>query len=229
MNNLYLPANWILPNSIKNQILAGTSINICLKNKNSLIDFFNQIAPNKSFLPLKQIHSATVINNQQYHPNIGADALINQDKNKIAMVLTADCLPILLVDDNAKITAAIHAGWRGLYQNIIKNTIDKININPCNLFAFIGVGISQKNYQVDNDFYQRFIEKDNDFSKAFINKNNSLYADLTQIATIQLKKQGLSKERIFSQGLCSFDDKRFFSYRKTKENAGRMATFIMFC
>ena len=70
-------------------------------------------------------------------------------------VLTADCVPILICDERTKLVAAIHAGWKGAYKDIISRVIQfmvKKGSNPKNITAAIGPAISAKNYEVKKYF-----------------------------------------------------------------------------
>ena len=76
-------------------------------------------------------------------------------------VLTADCVPVILYDSRNKIIGCIHAGWKGAFKNIIKNTIHKIRkISSKNkIYASVGPCIGLKSYEVDIKFYKKFILK----------------------------------------------------------------------
>ena len=91
------------------------------------------------------------------------DALITDKKNIPIAVLTADCAPILIYDSSKKMVAAIHAGWKGAYKEIVKKVFKFMIKKGCthqNITAVIGPCISVNNYQVKEDFIKRFIKKD---------------------------------------------------------------------
>ena len=78
-------------------------------------------------------------------------------------VLTADCSPILIYDDKREIIAAIHAGWKGAYKDIVNKVIKFMLKKGCelnNMTAAIGPSIFLKNYEVKDDFKKKFIKKD---------------------------------------------------------------------
>ena len=119
----------------------------------------------KLFL-LNQVHGSKFhFLNKNYKKNnkkLTGDALITNQKKLIIGVLTADCVPILIYDNSSKFIAAIHAGWKGAYKNIISKVINFMVKKGCkrkNICAAIGPCISQKNYEVKNDFYSKFIKK----------------------------------------------------------------------
>jgi YfiH family protein len=91
------------------------------------------------------------------------DAIITNKKNFPIGVLTADCAPILICEDKMKMIAAIHAGWKGAFKGIIGKVIKFMIKKGCkleNITAAIGPSISQKNYEVKQDFKRKFIKKD---------------------------------------------------------------------
>ena len=92
---------------------------------------------------------------------IFSDAMITKINGIALGVVTADCVPVLLFDKNNKIAGCIHAGWRGAFSNIIKNTVKKIRkINKNNdIFACVGPCIGKNSYEVDINFYKKFVSK----------------------------------------------------------------------
>jgi polyphenol oxidase len=172
---------------------------------------------------LSQQHSATCIQADDHHENVMADACYSDKPNQVCVVMTADCVPILMCNNDGTEIAAIHAGWRGLYQGIIANTLKHFKAARNRLHAWIGPCISQSHYAVDEAFYQRFITLDQRFETAFITHATQRHANLSQIATIQL--QILDVGAISQSTLDTFDDPRFYSYRAAHPT-GRIASLI---
>jgi len=144
-------------------------------NKN-LIFVSNRIGVLKNKLILMhQTHSNKVveIRKNNYKKNIKADAMITKMKGVALGVLTADCVPVILYDIKNQIIGCVHAGWKGAYFDIIKNTINKIRkINSNNqIYACIGPCIGQKSYEVDLVFFKKFINKSKKNRKYFSYKN----------------------------------------------------------
>ncbi|MBL4773392.1 MAG: peptidoglycan editing factor PgeF, partial [Alcanivoracaceae bacterium] len=156
---------------------------------------------------------------------IKADACFTKNKNIICAVLSADCLPVLIADKQATVVAAVHCGWRGLYTNILKNCIEKLNVNPKDLQCWLGPCISYKPYRVDESFRQQFVLKNQQLSHCFYrNKKGGWHADLKKIAFYQLESLGV--QSISQSPYCTHDNKSmFYSYRRDKET-GRMASLI---
>ena len=161
------------------------------------------------------------------------DALITNVKNIAIGVLTADCVPIFIYDKNLKIISVIHAGWKGAYREIIKKVIKfliKNGSNAKDLIAVIGPGISQKNYEIQKDFKDKFIKKDKQNKIFFKLIKNKTYFSLNKYIYSQLKKLGVNNLEIINKD--TFDPKNnFFSARRSihnKENDyGRNISIIM--
>ena len=111
-----------------------------------------------------QTHSNKVIvinKNNKNSKKFNSDAIITNIKGLALGVVTADCVPIILYDIKNQLIGCIHAGWKGALTGIIENTIKKIKkINSKNkIIACVGPCIGKKSYEVDNNFYKKFISK----------------------------------------------------------------------
>ena len=121
----------------------------------------------KNIFLLHQIHSNKFIyinEKNTFKSKPKADAVITNQKNIPIGVLTADCVPILMCDEKIKLVAAIHAGWKGAYKDIITKVIHfmiKKGSNPRNITAAIGPAISAKNYEVKDDLKKNLLKKIN--------------------------------------------------------------------
>jgi len=190
----------------------------------------------KNIFLLHQIHSNKVIYiDEKYKSKTKpkADAIITNQKYLPIAVLTADCCPILVYDDKKKIIAAIHAGWKGAYKDIINKVIKfmiKKGSELKNMTAAIGPSISLKNYEVKADFKKKFIKKDKKNLMFFKINNKKLYFDLPGYIYVSLKKNGVKYIDVLK--IDTFDIKnKFFSARralKLKHNDyGRNISIIM--
>ena len=142
-------------------------------------------------------------------------------------------MPILICDENTKLVAAIHAGWKGAYKDIISKVIQfmiKEGSNPKNITAAIGPAISAKNYEVKEDFKRKFIKKDKKNNKFFKIKYKKLYFDLPWYVKTCLLKNKI--KNIESINIDTFDVKNnFFSARRAlklnHDDYGRNISIIM--
>ena len=188
-------------NVIKNLGLVAKKMSV---KKNKLI-LMNQTHSNKVVL----------IRNRNYKKKILADAIITKIKGVALGVVTADCVPIILYDTKNEIIGCIHAGWKGAYLDIIKKTISKIKkIGPnSKIYACVGPCIGKKNYEVDLNFYKRFISKTIKNKKYFSNKvNRKKLFNLRKFVTDKLLSLKVNVDQIDRD---TFAEKsNFFSYRR---------------
>ena len=191
----------------------------------------------KDIFLIHQVHSNKFVfinkNIKFYKKRVKADAIItNQEKLPIA-VLTADCVPILLFDNNKKMIAAIHAGWKGAFKGIINKVINFMLKNGCKknqITAAIGPCIKQKSYNVKDDFKKKFIKKDRKNKIFFKNKRNTIFFDLPNFVKSQLKSNKITKIDMIN--IDTFDKKNnFFSARRSlgskHDDYGRNISIIM--
>jgi polyphenol oxidase len=131
-------------------------------------------------------------------------------------VKTADCLPILLVDERRRAVGAVHAGWRGTVSRVAISTLRAMSTwwgtRPEDLHAAIGPGIGKCCFEVGPEVAVQFGEP-----------ADRAHIDLEAANCRQLVEAGLAPERIYSSGLCTFcSHELFHSFRRDREQAGRM-------
>ena len=161
--------------------------------------------PDFDFLKVKQIHSDIIIPEEQCAIDVIGDGIIGQSLVP-KVILTADCVPIVLLGKDSHVV--IHAGWRGLAQNILTNELIK-SINPT--YAFIGPHIRTNNYEVQSDLMSHFPN----FSAAFIQHHDKIHFNMEFLVSNRLKNAYPSIV-IEDCGLCTFSNLEFHSYRRDK-------------
>jgi len=187
-----------------------------LKNLNYVAK--KMIIERNKLVLMNQTHSAKVIEitKNNYKKKISSDAMITKVKGLAIAVVTADCVPIIIYDLKNEIIGCIHAGWKGAFSGIIKNTVNKIKkINNNNMiFASIGPCIGKRSYEVDVNFYQKFLKKTKQNKKYFSDKNKTkklfnlrkFVAD--KLIELQVKIDHVNHD--------TFKEKmNFFSYRRS--------------
>ncbi len=176
---------------------------------------------------LNQTHSTNVLNLALEKTDRNADAVYTNVQNQVCIIMTADCLPVLLCNQAGTEVAAIHAGWRGLANGILENTVLKFQSAPKDIIAWLAPAISQKAFQVGTEIREIFMQKDPRAKFAFIadpHCSTKYFADLYLLAKQRLNNLGIHK--ISGGNYCTFSDKeKFFSYRRDKQT-GRTASFI---
>lgn len=155
-----------------------------------------------------------------------ADAAITRSPNTPLAILTADCLPILLCHLEGSEIAAIHAGWRGLVNGIVENTLQRLHAQTSDLIAWIGPAICQSCYAVGDEMYDTYVDRYPPTASLFKNIGGQRHANLPKMAEYILKAQGVYQ--VFQSGKCSYESQNeFYSYRRDGQT-GRMATLIWF-
>jgi polyphenol oxidase len=181
---------------------------------------------------LNQTHSINVVDAAATNCVPDADASFSTQKNVVCVVMTADCLPVLLCDKAGTIVVAVHAGWRGLCDGAVEASIDAAcraaQIIPNDLMAWLGPAIGPNAFEVGSEVRAQFMAKDVKAEAAFKPHGDKYLADIYQIATQRLNNAGVTQ--IYGSGhdkdCCTFTEKdQFFSYRRDGAT-GRMATMI---
>jgi YfiH family protein len=169
---------------------------------------------------VKQIHSATFVAASGRPGVLGqGDALLEDTAGSVVAVKTADCIPVLLIDDRHRAVAAIHAGWRGTAARIVLAAIEGMRARfgtlPGDLHAAIGPGIGNCCYDVGPEVAEQF------------GRQGRAHIDLPEANRRQLLDAGVTPERIYASNLCTkCRPEEFHSFRRDQEAAGRMYSYV---
>ena len=201
--------------------------------KNLLYVSKKMLVKKDELILMHQTHSNKVIEikKNNYQNKIKADAMITKIKGLALGVVTADCVPIIIYDLKNDVVVCIHAGWRGAFSGIIKNTITKIKkLNSNNeIFAAIGPCIGKKSYEVDLIFYKRFLTRTKKNKIYFFNKNkNKKLFDLRKFVSDKLLELNVKIDHVNHD---TFRERaNFFSYRRScklmQKDYGRCVSVI---
>lgn len=173
---------------------------------------------------MRQVHGTHVLDAAKSSCIETADAAFTNKTNVVCAVMTADCLPILLCDKQGSLVAAVHAGWRGLFDGVIEATVKAMHAEGCDLLAWLGPGIGPDAFEVGEEVMAQFVEKDKQAESAFKPHGQRYFADLYAIAKQRLSQLGVTQ--VYGGDLCTYTEaSRFFSYRRDGVT-GRMATLI---
>ena len=168
---------------------------------------------------LKQIHSTACVAAEGRCGVLGqGDALIENASGAVVAVRTADCIPILLVDERLRAVAAVHAGWRGTVAGIAARAVEsmraRFGTSPGDLHAAIGPGIGACCYEVGPEVAAQF------------GGQGRAHIDLAGENRRRLEEAGVTRGRIYASNLCTrclAED--FHSFRRDGEAAGRQYSF----
>lgn len=185
---------------------------------------------------LEQVHSTRVVNLDQSY-SAKADAGFTRKKGQVCCVMTADCLPVFLCDSLGQQVAVAHAGWRGLCNGVLQNTVNTFKPKQ-ELMAYLGPAISQSAFEVGDEVRCAFLEKypDLNINDYFISVEKTAAAGKQHSAEIKWMGDlyGIAREILTAMGVkqiyggdrCTFtEEDKFFSYRRNAKT-GRMANLI---
>lgn len=188
-----------------------------------------RIARSRIYLPIQR-HTDKVMIIGPAHESAVADAVITKEKGLLIGVQVADCVPILLCDPKRQVVGAVHAGWRGTAQAILKKTLqtfsDKFFSDPADILMAIGPSIRQCCYEVDGDVI-RAVSRATGNGDYYIARGDKFLLDLAAANQIQALTTGVTADNVWVAGDCTFcNPQKFYSYRFGKGSAGRQGGFI---
>lgn len=189
-----------------------------------------------ALVTVHQIHSPDVVTVDTAWPDDArpkADALVTNRPGLLLGILTADCGPVLFADAQAGVVGAAHAGWKGAIAGVTDNTIaamEKLGARRDHICAAIGPCIARASYEVDDGFFERFVEHDPANERFFTSGRAGHHQfDLEGYIAARLAAAGIG--RVEALGLDTYaDPDRFFSYRrathKSEPDYGRQIALI---
>jgi len=211
-----------------------------LKNRENLERVLQEknISSRKNLF-VNQIHGSDVVvvdAENKIHGDQGlpkADAIVTNLPNVVIGIITADCGPILFLDEAKKIIGAAHAGWRGAKAGVISATILEMKkLGAKNIKAIIGPMIQQKSYEVSQEFFDDFVAEDSANEKFFINGANAqkYLFDLPSYVEEKLRAAGILE--IENSGIDTYEsEEKFFSFRRSthrgERDCGRNVSVVM--
>ena len=176
---------------------------------------------------LAQVHGVEVADLDAVSPGSRprADAAATSAPGRVAVVLTADCMPVFLADRAGRRVAVAHAGWRGLAAGVLENALAALRCAPGEAIAWMGPAIGPGAFEVGPEVREAFLAADSRAEGAFApGKPGKFMADLYALARARLERAGVGA--VHGGGFCTHGEpRRFFSYRRAPRS-GRMGAFI---
>lgn len=157
---------------------------------------------------------------------VKADACFVDHPQRVSVVMTADCLPVLFCNRQGTQVASAHAGWRGLCEGVLEQTLACFD-EPSEVLAWMGPAIGPKHFEVGEDVYRAFTHLSPQAAQAFQagHQPGKYFANLYTLATLRLNAAGVTE--VFGGGLCTYEDaENFYSFRRDGARSGRMASLI---
>lgn len=174
---------------------------------------------------LAQVHGTVVLDAANVIGAPQADASVARLPGVVSVVMTADCLPVLLCDRAGTVVAAAHAGWRGLLDGVLERTVEAM-APASGLMAYLGPAIGPTAFEVGDEVRRAFVAHSAQAAAAFRPGANAgkWLADLYLLARQRLQLAGV--DAVYGGQDCTYSDaERFFSYRRDGVT-GRMASLI---
>jgi YfiH family protein len=144
----------------------------------------------------------------------------------------ADCLPIFFWDPQKHVIGIVHSGWRGSLAEIGIAAVflmeQRYRTKRTDILVAFGIGISASKYEVSIEFYETFVQNAGKAisDQSFIVSEGRLYFDNQRFNVLNFLRNAIPPELLFCNTLCTFEQSRFFSYRREKNNPGRNAVII---
>ncbi len=208
------------------------SMNLGLKSGDETENVLRNRAILRATLPgepvwLRQVHGAGVVDASTVAGEPEADASWTTRPGVVCAVMVADCMPVLLCDQEGDAVGAAHAGWRGLSSGVIEATVRAMGTPPERLSAWLGPAIGPRNFEVGDDVLAAFVAHDARAAGAFSpypGRPGKWLCDLFALARQRLAALGVNA--VSGGGFCTVEESRWFSHRRDRGRSGRMAAFV---
>jgi polyphenol oxidase len=190
-----------------------------------------------AIVQVKQVHGADAIEAPDAATatsGTGADALVGREGRAVVAVgvRVADCVPVLVADEDTGDVAAIHAGWRGVASGIVRAALERLAADGlrsggARLVAAIGPCIGPCCFEVGRDVAERIARASHGANVVATERGDKAYVDLRAAVRAQLVAAGVRDERIEDvPGCTKHEAGRFHSFRRDGSNSGRMLAAI---
>jgi len=181
------------------------------------------------FLPIQKHTDKVLVLDSAREPRI-ADAVVTREEGILIGVQVADCVPVLVCEKEKGVYAAVHAGWRGTAEGILKKTIEimkeKFMCRAQDILVAIGPSIKGCCYEVDYEVVHK-VGRETGEGEYFQKKGEKYYLDLALANRLQAVSMGVSGRNIWVSPDCTFSNPdKYYSYRFSQGSTGRQAAFI---
>jgi hypothetical protein len=175
----------------------------------------------------RQVHGTCVVEARRLAPTPDADAVWSAEPGVLVGIVTADCVPVLLVDRRRRVAAAVHAGWRGASAGVLEATVEALQrdagISLADLEAAVGPAIGGCCYEVREDVVRAFTTRTGDLTApAWTERQGRRHVDLRTAARLLLVRAGVSRVGVL--GPCTACAPGYHSYRRDGSR-GRQLSF----
>jgi YfiH family protein len=188
------------------------------------------ISREKVYLPIQKHTSKVHILQSDMQPVV-ADAVVTGEKQILIGVLVADCVPVILYDPAMKVIGAVHAGWRGTAEQILKNTItvmcERFDCLPQDISVAIGPSIRQCSYEVGEEVKAAVVDATGE-GPYYHKEGKKFFIDIAYANKMQARSMNVPEKNIWQSRECTFcNPEKYHSYRYSGDCAGRQGGFII--
>lgn len=203
------------------------------KNRLRLAEYLNIVPEHVCYA--NQVHGDTIYMVRENHNHLilpDADALVTDRPGRAIVILTADCVPVLIADTKQHVVAVVHAGWKGTVQSILFKTLNLMQSvyqsHPEDMIAGIGPCISASVYKVGNDVIEKAEQAFPQAERFYTRISDSkFHFDLLKANLYWLHTFGLKKTQIELSGHCSFSQADYWYSARREGRTGRMGAAIV--
>ncbi|MDQ0460887.1 YfiH family protein [Clostridium sardiniense] len=235
--NFKIKKDFLLLENNKSSVIFSTAEDERSFNRNTDegIDAINSIKEDfnvDKVIYLNQIHSDIVLN---YNDEIDfieneGDGIITNKRNIAIGVFTADCVPVIIVNEVDGVIGAVHSGWKGTFNSITKKAlqrmVDLYSVNHKNTKIYIGAHIRKCCYEVSEELKEKFIKEKNIKEDILFDGRN---LSLKECIIKDVIDSGILEENIYDFDSCTYceDKVKLHSYRKSNGSYGRLFSFVL--
>jgi purine-nucleoside/S-methyl-5'-thioadenosine phosphorylase / adenosine deaminase len=218
----------IFPENLRGHVTAFFTGKDPGANKNDIAGIL-KIGQEAIYLPIQKHTDKVIVLGSSREPLI-ADAVITREAGVLIGVQVADCVPVLVYDRRKEVIGAVHAGWRGTSEGILKNTLrtmmEKFMCESSDILIAIGPSIKSCCYEVGYDVVHA-VGHGTGEGEYLLHKGERYCLDLPTANKYQAMSVGVPEAGIWLSGECTFcNPDKFFSYRYAKGSTGRQGGFI---
>lgn len=176
---------------------------------------------------VRQVHGVAVATADE--PGVEADAVVTARRGIAVGVVTADCVPALLLAPRAGVVAAVHAGWRGASAGVLEASLarlaDEFGVQPAEVEAVLGPAVGPCCYRVGREVETAFVARSGDTTAAAWRRDGEhLFLDMRLAVRRLLEAAGVGAVEVV--GPCTACSPWLASYRRDGAGAGRQLSFV---
>jgi YfiH family protein len=188
-----------------------------------------RVEPDAPVLRARQVHGTRVVAAERDAPPVEADALVTASAGTLVGVVTADCVPMLLLAPRRRVVAAVHAGWRGAAAGIVDEALAHLDsafgVEPGEVEAALGPAIGACCYEVGPEVRDAFVRRSGDTTApAWRSLGSRAMLDLRHAVELLLRRAGV--RQVATIGPCTRCVAEYCSYRRDGAGCGRQLSFI---